>query len=105
MQCSSLRDKCPYSEFLWPVFSSIRKEYVSLRIQYAFSPNAGKYGPENSEYGHFSRNGYVTHWAIKISRLSVSEDFILNGHWNVWSLKSLENGIIQIFKPSSNLKC
>ena len=61
MQCSSLRDKCPYSEFLWPVFSSIRKEYVSLRIQYAFSPNAGKYGPENSEYGHFSRNGYVTH--------------------------------------------
>ena len=33
----SLREKCPYSELFWPVFSRIRTEYreilVSLRIQ------------------------------------------------------------------------
>ena len=32
-----LRKKCPYSEFFWFVFSSIRIEYfVSLRIQSEF---------------------------------------------------------------------
>ena len=31
---NSLREKCPYSKFFWSVFS----------------PNAGKYGPEKSEY-------------------------------------------------------
>ena len=31
---STLREKCPYSEFFWSVFSRIRTEYgVSLRIQ------------------------------------------------------------------------
>ena len=36
----TLLEKCPYSEFFWSVFSRIRTEY----------------GPENSEYGHFSRS-------------------------------------------------
>ena len=35
-----MRKKCPYSEFFWSIFS----------------PNAGKYGQSNSEYGHFSRS-------------------------------------------------
>ena len=39
MQTLPLRKKCPYSGFLWLVFSRIRTEFV-------FSPNAGKYGPE-----------------------------------------------------------
>ena len=34
----TLREKGPYSEFLWSVFSRIRTEY----------------GPENFKYGHFS---------------------------------------------------
>ena len=33
----TLREKCLYSELFWSVFS----------------PNAGKYGPENYEYGLF----------------------------------------------------
>ena len=36
---SALFEKCPYSQFLWSVFSRIRTEYV-------FGPNVGKYGPE-----------------------------------------------------------
>ena len=35
------RERCPYSEFLWSVFSHIQSEYLST-----FIPNAGKYGPE-----------------------------------------------------------
>ena len=36
-----LREKCPYSEFCWSVFSRIRTKYGEV-----FSPNAGKYGPK-----------------------------------------------------------
>ena len=36
----SLREKYSYSEFFWSVFSHVRT----------------KYGPKNSEYGHFSRS-------------------------------------------------
>ena len=35
-----LREKCPYSEFFWSVFSRIRTEYGEIL------GNAGKYGPE-----------------------------------------------------------
>ena len=37
---NTLREKCPYSELFWSVFTRIRTEYV-------FSPNAGKCGPES----------------------------------------------------------
>ena len=47
----SLREKCPYSEFFWSVFSLIRTEYGEIRSTNVFefvriSTNAGKYGPE-----------------------------------------------------------
>ena len=42
--CITLREKCPYSELFWSVFSRIRTEY--LEILSVFSPNAGKCGPE-----------------------------------------------------------
>ena len=38
-----LRKKCPYSELFWSVFS----------------PNAGKYGPENSEHGHILYSDFL----------------------------------------------
>ena len=44
----SLREKCPFSEFLWSVFSRIRTEYSVLMRE-----NADQ---KNSEYGHFSRS-------------------------------------------------
>ena len=40
----SLCERCPYSEFFWSVFSRIWTEC----------------GPENSEYGHFSRSGFLS---------------------------------------------
>ena len=36
-----LSEKCPYQEYFWSLFSSIRTEYLSV-----FCPNARKYGPE-----------------------------------------------------------
>ena len=43
---SLTREKCPYSEFFWPVFSRIWTEYGEIRSISVFSPNAGKYRPE-----------------------------------------------------------
>ena len=58
-QLYTLREKCPYSELLWPVFSCFRKEYgkilcifppYSVRMQENKDRN-------NSEYGQFLRSG------------------------------------------------
>ena len=43
-----MREKCPYLEFFWFVFSCFRSEYLYLSV---FSPNAGKYGPEKLQIG------------------------------------------------------
>ena len=48
-QSHTLREKCPYSELFWSVFSRIRTEYgeiYSVRMQENTDQN-------NSEYGHF----------------------------------------------------
>ena len=45
----SLHETYPYTVFSWSAFSRIRTEYRDLRSKspYLFSPNTGKYGPEN----------------------------------------------------------
>ena len=53
----TLRKTCLYSELFWSAFFRIRTEYGEIRSISEFSPNAGKCGPDNSEYGHFSRSG------------------------------------------------
>ena len=47
-----LRKKYPYSEY----FSVLGLNTELYRDFSLFSPNVGKYGPKNSEYGHFSRS-------------------------------------------------
>ena len=42
----TLREKCPYSEFFWSVFSHICTEYGEILRVSLFSQNAGKYRPE-----------------------------------------------------------
>ena len=49
----SLREKCPYSEFCWSVFSRIRTDIPYL---FVFSLNTEKYDQKNSEYGQISRS-------------------------------------------------
>ena len=47
-----MRDKCPYSEFFWSVFSRIWNESISpylVRMRENTDHN-------NSEYGHFLRS-------------------------------------------------
>ena len=58
--CPSLREKYPYWEFFWFVFSRIRTEYGEI---FRISPylvwmrkNANQ---KNSQYGHFSRSALV----------------------------------------------
>ena len=50
----SLREKCPYSEFFWSLFSLIRTEYGEIR-RYSVWMRENAY-QKNSEYGHFSRS-------------------------------------------------
>ena len=54
------RKKCPNSEFFWSVFSRIRTEYGEI----VSISNAGKYRPENSEYGHFSRSAKDINFSV-----------------------------------------
>ena len=49
---SEKREKRPYLEIFWFVYSEIRRDIWYLPV---FCPNAGKCGPKNPEYGHFSR--------------------------------------------------
>ena len=60
----TLREKCPYSEFSWSVFSNIQTEYgKKLRIL-RISPYSVRLrentDQKNSEYGHFS-------WSVTFS--------------------------------------
>ena len=49
----TLFEKCPYSAFLWTVFSRIRTESGEMLL---ISPNAEKADQKFSEYGHFLRS-------------------------------------------------
>ena len=53
----TLREKCPYSELFWFVFSNIRTEYGEIR---SISPYSAlmreNMDQNNSEYGHFLRS-------------------------------------------------
>ena len=57
---TSVREKCPYLEFFWYVFSCIRTEYRIIRSISPYSvwmrENTDQ---KNSEYGHFSRSAYL----------------------------------------------
>ena len=57
---NSLREKCPYSELFWSVFSLNRTEYgETLCISpYSVRMRENK-NQNNSEYGHFSRSDFV----------------------------------------------
>ena len=48
---NSLREKCPYSEFFWSVFSRIRTKYGEDPYSVRTWENTDQ---KNSEYGQFS---------------------------------------------------
>ena len=51
----ALREKCPYSEIFWSVFSRIRTEYGEiLRTSPYLVQMRENTDQKNSEYGHFS---------------------------------------------------
>ena len=53
----TLCENCPYSEFLWSVFSRIRTEYEETRIISPYSVRIRENTDQNnSEYGHFLRS-------------------------------------------------
>ena len=54
---NSLREKCPYSELFWSVFSRTRTEYGEiLRISLYSVRMREDTDQNNSEYGHFLRS-------------------------------------------------
>ena len=61
----TLRQKCPYSEFFWSVFSRIQTEYGELRSISPYSVQMWENTDQkNSEYGHFSSNGKLNKFPI-----------------------------------------
>ena len=56
----TLREKCPYSEFFWSIFSHIWTEYGEiLRISPYSVRMRENTDQKNSEYGHFSRSDTI----------------------------------------------
>ena len=51
----TLREKCPYAEFFWSVFSRILTEYENLRTISLYSVRENT-DQKNSKYRHFSRS-------------------------------------------------
>ena len=70
-QCTTMREKCPYSEIFWSAFSRIRTVYGEiLRISsYSFRTRENT-DQKNSEYRHFLRS------AIKINISKVSTNYL-----------------------------
>ena len=52
----TLREKCPYSELFWSVFSRIRIEYGEIRLSPYLVQMRENTEQNNSEYGHFLRS-------------------------------------------------
>ena len=54
---NTLREKCPYSEFLCSLFSRIRIEYREIHRIFPYSVRMRQNTDQkNTEYGHFSRS-------------------------------------------------
>ena len=54
-----LREKCPYSELFWSVFSRIRTEYGEVQSISLYSVRMRENADHNnSEYGHFLRSDW-----------------------------------------------
>ena len=57
-----MREKCPYSEFFWTLFSSIRTEYGDLLCKSTHSVRMQENtNQKNSEYGHFLHSAFCTY--------------------------------------------
>ena len=63
----SLREKCPYSEFFWSIFSLIRTEYGEiLRISPYSVRMWENTGMKKSECGHFSLRASLRMLKLKV---------------------------------------
>ena len=68
----SLRKKCPYSELLWSVFSSIRTECGEMHRISPYSVQMWENTDQNnSEYGHFLRS--VSEITLRLQRILTLE--------------------------------
>ena len=70
----SLREKCPYSECFWSVFSRIRTEYGEIRsISFYSVWMRENTDQENSEYRNFSRTELlILIWKLVIVSLAIT---------------------------------
>ena len=62
----SLREKCPYSELFWSVFSRIRPKYGEILRIYLYSARMRENADQNNfEYEHFLRSYIECQMKIK----------------------------------------
>ena len=68
----ALREKCPNTEFFWPVFSRIRTEYGKIRSLLIQSECGKIPARKNSVFGHFSHSVACSDNLFRIFSLSTS---------------------------------
>ena len=65
---NTLREKCPYSELFWSTFFRIWTDYGEIRSISPYSVRMQEDADHNnSEYGHFLRNG--NHHGMEINQI------------------------------------
>ena len=73
----SLRQKCPYSELFWSVFSRIRAEYGEILRIFPYSGQMQENADQNnSEYGHFLRSAYLLYDKYSVWKLLTLQEFV-----------------------------
>ena len=95
-----VREKCPYSEFFWSVFSRIRTEYGEISC---ISPCSARMREntdnKNSEYGHFSRSDRKRSLARNAWNITINP-FVPNAPF-LYPLKTSENlTVSDVFRGS-----
>ena len=72
---STMREKSPYSEFSWSVFSSIRTEYGEIpRISSYSVQMQENMDQKNSKYQHFSRSARLWIWGPAVGSYYISSN-------------------------------
>ena len=102
----TLREKCPYSEFFWSLFSRIRTEYGDI---WSISPYSIRMrentDQRNSEYKHFSRSVTEEGLAIEDDEYGGSSKKSIQLHktdYILAQIKSLHTKVDQLGKRNSS---
>ena len=97
-----LREKCPYSELFWSLFSRIRTEYGGILCISPYSVRMGGNTDQNNfEYGHFLRSVLQKRVNIALQSSSIIQEVLLEEHskHNIAKLTRTFQIVYQVRRP------